>query len=269
MKKLPRFTKNMPWGRVSLLQMQNLVDEVSKLRNMVAGPGLQMSNTSDGIMFSLDTSVIPDAKKGEFSTVVLIEEPNEESTSLKVMEVKFRVSPAEDESPYVFAPTGVIEAVPDFGSEILDYKSFFWNITEDPDPTSDTTFLRLQRNYKQRNVLWFPSGGDTRFAVVRSVDDESLTDFSVMAQAVRWDGTEWEFKGEATEIATYPGVHKRYYEPLIFQGNEVSLPNTNILRIFSADGEIWLEQTMRWAIRKSPGNVATSDCTPVERITDA
>ena len=279
MSQLPTFRKLMRWSQVNLLHMQNLVAEVKKLQNITAGYGLQIISASDGIVLALDPSVIPSKSKGEFSNVVLIEEPTEDSTILKVQEVNFRASLTEGESPYEWAPTDVIEAVPDFGFEIQDYKGFFWGITEEqPEPTSNTTFLKLQRNYKQRNILWYPSGGDFRFAVVRSVDDgpvgedgepTELTEFSVMAQSVRFSGGNWGFVGEATEIATYPGVQKEYYRPFVFQGAEVTLPNTSILRVFSADGEIWLEQTMRWASRISPGNVSLSDCTPVERITDA
>lgn len=275
MKILPKFRKNMRWSQVNLVHLQNLVDEVKKLQNIKAGHGLRVTSRPDGILFSLDSSVSTGQKSG-LSTVVLIEEPTDDSTSLKVREVKLRTSfPNEgpELSPYEWAPTDVIDAVPDFGYEIPDYAGFLWDLEEDPEPTSDTVFLRLQRNYKQRNILWYPSGGDFRFAVVRSVDEgvdpeHPLTDYSVLAEAVRWTGTEWTFVGEATEIATYPGVHRKFYEPFVFQGVSVSFPNTPILRIFSADGEIWLEQTIRWSTRKSPGNISLSDCTPHERVTD-
>lgn len=271
MKPLPKFRKGMRWSQVNTLHLQNLVDEVKKFQNITAGYGLQVISASDGIVLALDTSVIPDKPKGQMSNVVLIEEPVEESKVLKVQEVKFRTAfPNGDESPYEWAPTNIIEAVPDFGYTALDYKSFFWDTTEEPEPTSDTTFLRVQRNYKQRNVLWYPSGGDFRFAIVRDVDDSSLTEFSVLAQAVRWSGAVWHVVGEATEIATYPGVWKEYYRPFLYQGkgDNISATTTHILRVFSADGEVWLEQSMHWAARVSPGNVSISDCTPVERITD-
>lgn len=254
-----------------MAHLQNLVDEVSKLQNIVAGHGLRVTSRPDGVLIALDS--VPDRPKGGFATVVLIEEPDEGSTSLKVQEVKFRTSPTEDESPYEWAPTDVIEAVPDFGHELQDYAGFFWNLEEEPEPTSDATFLRLQRNYKQRNILWYPSGGDFRFAIVRDVDngideDNPLTDYSVLAQGAKWNGTNWITVGEVTEIATYPGIPREYYRPFVFQG-DVSLGTIPpVLRIFSADGEIWLEQTMRWATRISPGNVSLSDCTPMERITD-
>lgn len=269
-KALPKFTKGMRWSRVNVTHLQNLVDEVRRLQNIVAGPGLRITSRPDGILLALDS--VPDKPKGEFANVVLIEEPNEESTSLKVQEVKFRTSPTEDESPYEWAPTDIIEAAPDFGYELSDYAGFFWNTEEDPEPTSDTTFLRLQRNYKQRNILWYPSGGDFRFAVVRDVDngideENPLTDYSVLVQSVRWNGEKWITVGEVVEIATYPGIPREFYRPFVFQGDvEIGVPPA--LRIFSADGEIWLEQTMRWSTRKSPGNISLSDCTPVERITD-
>ena len=262
-KPLPKFWRRMAWSKVDPALLNNLVEEVERLRNLTAGYGIQLASTEGGVVVSLDPSVFP-KPRGEISHVVLVEEPVEESTALVVRVVKFREAPKVDESPYEWAAMEPIEAVPEFGREAVDYKDFLWS-SED-EPTTSTSFLKLQHRYKGRRVVWFPSKGAVfTFAVVRSVGEG--TELFVHAQAVRWTGSSWRFVGDAVEVATYPGVASKYYEPFVWLGEEVSLPDTPLLRVFSADGEVWIEQSIRWATRMSSGNINLSDCTPVEQIT--
>lgn len=272
MKPLPKFSRKQRWNQVDPNHLNNLVEEVEKLRNLTVGYGLNLEITDAGVSISFDPSVIP-ATDNPVKYVVLMEEPVEGAAFLLVREVKFRETHPPGVPLYDWA-SEIITAVPEFGFEPMDFKPFTWDAPEeksvDDSPDLGTSFMKMQLDRRTgRQVVWFPGGkaSEFKFAVVRDIETD--TDFSVTVEAVRWDGTEWRIlTGSASEIATYPGVHKKYYKPFIWRGSAVHILNTPLLRVFTVDNEMWLEQSVRWATRQSSGSLNFSDCTPVEVVTD-
>lgn len=158
-----------------------------------------------------------------------------------------------------------------------------------PDETT-TLHLLMLRPSGLPILLKMGGGGDTGFAVVRSIGppEDAHTSYVVWAQAIRrianWPPEPpdpppenppdpplhggWEFVGEAVEVATSPGIPAIYYAPFVWDSDDIVFPDIPILRTFSADGETYLEQTMRWATVEVPDNVRLSACTPIARRTE-
>ncbi len=180
---------------------------------------------------------------------------------------------------------------PEQNAQILDWhKSTRWlpaaNISEMDvdDPDADThgvsvgtvvkVFVTKTADGTPRFYFSESRGmGQFAFAVVREIP-ENANSYLVKAQEVQLNAGDALLVGAAQDIQTYPGIPARYYAPLvwkgsvtIFEGGKVFNPAVPLLRVFIANGEFYLEQSVRWPLRKSSGGINLSDCTPVEVVT--
>ena len=125
MKTLPKFARNQRWNQVDPNQLNNLVEEVEKLRNLSVGFGLNLEISDSGVVISFDPSVLKDTIN-PVRYVVLMEEPEEDAPFLLVREVKFRDTHLPGTPLYDWA-SEPIQAVPEFGFESEDFKGFTWS----------------------------------------------------------------------------------------------------------------------------------------------
>ena len=277
---LPDFEQGQPLRKMSARQMRNLSDAALQARNSRFGSGLNTRHSRHGNTTSLSNKpTLRELTRIRFVAIVV--EPQEDDVTLTVRQVAYKENDATkpDDVKYRWATDHRITAVPGYGFTAMDFAGFEHpDIVTDEDgkvigeilPDGDTTYFELHpRDRRMPLVAMGNTGGEFGFAVMRALptgpDGVDLNLFWVKVQQVRLNAGKWVAPRPAQVIATYPGIPARYYEPFLWVGEITG--DTPLLRTFNAAGETWLEQSVRWPLRKSRGGIDLSDCTPVEVIT--
>lgn len=294
----PKFAAGMNEDGMSAREMNRMSNAARKADNLTSGSGVQMRRGGSGNVLSVE----PPQGSHILSTtrfVAVVVPPMPLDTTVMVRDVVYAIEDPEpvdlDTNPddevvdlvrgeytYRWGAPGRIVAIPGYGYSPMDFAGGVFEDVDDADtenpteirPTVQTTIYWLQLRGQGPPLLWpMGEGQAVEFAVVRSIgdpDDENFgNDLFVTVEGVKRTPEGWELSGEPIEIATYPWIPSRYYEPFIWDADELDPPHTPLLRVFTVGGDTYLEQTARWAFIKVDDTVRLSDCTPIARITEA
>ena len=305
----PNFTERMTERGMSATEMQTMSDAAKRSAGFDVGSGAQIRRGTAGDVISIDPTRDQNTlSTTRFVAVVVAPEPLDNHVWVRdvVYGIEEPESVDTDDLPgdenvtlvrgdftYRWGSPSRIKARPGFGYVPMDFAGGVFKDVADDDndpetplttiqPTAQTKIYWLQLRGQGPPLLWPMGEGESfEFAILREIppltvepgsEEEpgpDLDGFLVIVEGVNRTPEGWELTGDRVEIATYPGIPARYYEPFLWQADELALPATPFLRVFTVSGDTYLEQTARWAFIKVGDTVRLTDCTPIARITGA
>ena len=291
----PNFTPGMDERGMSATEMQTMSDAAKRADGFDVGSGALIRRGPSGNVISIDSVRAPGTlSTTRFVAVVVAPEPLDnhvwvrdvvyaieepESVDLDTNPDDEIVNLVKGEYTYRWGSPSRIKARPGYGFVPMDFAGgVFADVDDDENeipPTAQTPIYWLQLRGQGPPLLWPMGEADSyEFAILREIPDHDgedgsgLDKYLVIVEGVNRGPEGWKLTGDLVEIATYPGVPARYYEPFLWEAEELSPPDTPFLRVFTVDGDAYLEQTARWAFIKVDETVRLSDCPVVARITE-